>query len=58
MLVGSSIQVVYETIAHDRITIKGAAIRMRRRRRLRLTSGPSGCRTRDAGTGDEPAASG
>src|SRR5712691_4507120 len=63
-LVGCSIQAVYETIAHDSRTRKGAAIKMRRRRRLRLTAGPPSCspraapRTRDAGTGGESAASG
>jgi hypothetical protein len=38
MLVGCSIQTVYETIAHDSRTRNGAAIKMRRRRRLRLTA--------------------
>src|SRR5271156_3684756 len=38
MLVGCSIQVEYETIAHDSTTRKGAAITIRRRRRLRLTA--------------------
>ena len=43
MLVGCSIQSVYEPIAHDRTTRNGAAIKMRRRRRLRLTAGLPGC---------------
>src|SRR5580658_6716536 len=43
MLVGCSIQAVYDTIAHDSTTRKGAAITMRRRRRLRLPAGPPGC---------------
>ncbi len=43
MLVGCSIQAEYETIAHDSTTTKGAAITMRRRRRLRLTPGAPGC---------------
>jgi hypothetical protein len=38
MLVGSSIQVVYETIAHNSRARKGAAINLRRRRRLRLAA--------------------
>src|ERR1700683_3581556 len=64
MLVGCSIQAEYETIAHDSTTRKGAAITMRRRRRLRLTAGPPGCSPRaapwmrDAGTGGDSAASG
>src|SRR5579859_4641498 len=63
-LVGCSIQTVYETIAHDSRTRKGAAINRRRRRRLRLTAGPPGRSpraappARDAGTGGESAASG
>jgi hypothetical protein len=43
MLVGCSIQAVYETVAHNNTARKGAAINMRRRRRLRLPEGPPGC---------------
>ena len=63
-LVGCSIQVVYETVAHTSRTRKGGAIKRRRRRRLRLTAGPPGCCSRaapqagPAGTGGESAASG
>src|SRR5580700_735089 len=39
MLVGCSIQAEYETMPHTSTTTKGAAIEMRRRRRLRLTTG-------------------
>src|SRR5580658_6311298 len=45
MLVGCTIQAVYETIAHDSTTTKGAAITMRRRRRLRLTAASGGAFT-------------
>jgi hypothetical protein len=64
-LVGCSIQVVYDTIAHASRTRKGATINtVRRRRRLRLTAGPPGRSpraappARNAGTGGESAASG
>src|SRR6516162_3052523 len=64
-LVGCSIQVVYDTVAHTSRTRKGAAIsRTRRRRRLRLTAGPPGCSppaapwTADAESGGVSAASG
>src|SRR5580658_3018237 len=64
VLVGCSIQDVYETIAHDSTTRMGAAITRRRRRGLRLSAGPAGCSsgaalwTRDAGSGGDSAASG
>src|SRR5580658_2492222 len=64
MLVGCSIQAVYDTIAHDNTTRKGAAITMRRRRRLRLTAGPPGCSSgaapsaRDGGADGDSAPSG
>src|SRR5437764_12676455 len=59
MLVGSSIQVVYETIAHNSSARKGAAINARRRRRLRLAAASRRCARRasigasGAETGDE-----
>jgi hypothetical protein len=45
MLVGCIIQAAYETIPHVSTTRNGAAIRMRRRRRLRLTAGSAGAFT-------------
>src|SRR5215472_9347599 len=63
-LVGPSIHAEYEITAHDTRPRNGAAIKRRRRRRLRLTPGPPGCSPRaapgtgDAGTGGESAASG
>jgi hypothetical protein len=64
MLVGRTIQVVYETSAHASRTRKGAAINRRRRHRLRLTTRRPGCSpwaaswTSDADGGGEPAVSG
>ena len=64
MLVGSSIQGVYETIAHNSRARKGAAINLRRRRRLRLAAASRRCarrastRARGAETGDESDAAG
>src|SRR6266516_2749491 len=58
MLVGSSIQVVYETIAHNSSARKGAAINLRRRRRLRPAAASRRCawrastRASGAETGD------
>src|SRR5262245_40839136 len=59
-LVGCSIQTVYETVAHNRTTKMGAAIKMRRRC-LRLAAGLPGCfvcAEALTGAGGESAASG
>jgi hypothetical protein len=62
--VGCNIQTEYETSVQDSSMTKGVVIKMRRRRRLRLTAGSRCCfarfapRRRDAETGGESPASG